>query len=342
MIKKVLLIAAALILAISCSKNNPTTPTNNGDTGIGNTGGGSIIEEGTGTSSPTTIADFLKKHEGRYYSEEFSEQYGITTRYIYYRIESGKIYEEESKTEIQGNKTISGNKLQIEIQGNQSSQYGSDWNPHIEILNFSDNSIQEFYKMVFTKENFTTLSGYDIVTTISQAGKYAGNYYVYGGDTDTEITKEYLFTIDDKGNIYSVKDYVSKIRCSLNGNVLTLEFPEAKYNFIIEANRAIASILINNIEQTSTMRKSDLLTPYAGTYSEGSITLTVDEANAVITPADLMNPSAILNGNNLTIYDHRYIDNTAKVEEHKIVFNGDGTATYTKPNGVDTVTLKKN
>ena len=52
MIKKVLLIAAALILAISCSKNNPTTPTNNGDTGIGNTGGGSIIEEGTGTSSP--------------------------------------------------------------------------------------------------------------------------------------------------------------------------------------------------------------------------------------------------------------------------------------------------
>ena len=90
------------------------------------------------------------------------------------------------------------------------------------------------------------------------------------------------------------------------------------------------------------MRKSDLLTPYAGTYSEGSITLTVDEANAVITPADLMNPSAILNGNNLTIYDHRYINNTAKVEEHKIVFNGDGTATYTKPDNGGTVILKKN
>ena len=59
MIKKVLLIAAALILAISCSKNNPTTPTNNGDTGIGNTGDSGIIE---GPETPaTTVTEFLKK-----------------------------------------------------------------------------------------------------------------------------------------------------------------------------------------------------------------------------------------------------------------------------------------
>ena len=53
MIKKVLLIAAFIIFAVSCSKA-PTDPTNNG-----NTGDSGIIE---GLETPaTTVTEFLKK-----------------------------------------------------------------------------------------------------------------------------------------------------------------------------------------------------------------------------------------------------------------------------------------
>lgn len=329
MIKKVLLIAAALILAISCSKNNPTTPTNNGDTGIGNTGGGSIIEEGTGTSSPTTIADFLSKHAGRYYS-------GTS---VYYRIEQGKIYEYDEKTEMQYNKTLSGNKLQIEIPGDMSSPNGYDKNDAIEILNFSDGSLELFRKEIFLKESFSLDNQYEKFNTISGLANYEGNYYQYSGSG-----RFCLFLIDNQGNIYFLKEQIASMikECSLNQNILTITFDGGKYECILEQNRAILSIFQNGVEKSEICKKSDLLTPYIGIYSGEGVTLTVDEANAVITPADLMNPSAILNGNNLTIYDHRYINNTAKVEEHKIVFNADGTATYTKPDNGGTVILKKN
>ncbi|MEI0701353.1 hypothetical protein [Brachyspira intermedia] len=335
MIKKVLLIAAFIIFAVSCSKT-PTDPNN------GNTGDSGIINGGSGTTEPTAISDFLKNHSGRYYVENTDTQYGITTRYIGYRIEDGKIYENVSKNEMNGNKTLSGNKLQIESQGYQSSQYGSDWNPYIEILNFSDNTIQSFYKMIFTKENFATINGYEKITTINGAEKYAGNYYQYTGEAPS-ITKYYLFTIDDKGNIYSEQKMASQLKCSLNGNILTLEFPQGKYNCLLEANRAIASIFVNNVEQSSIMKKSDLLTPYIGTYSGEGTTLTVNETDAVITSDNLMNPKAILNGSNLIIYEYEYINNTANVKEHKIVFSDDKkTATYTKPDNGGTVTLTIN
>ncbi|MCZ9878956.1 hypothetical protein [Brachyspira hyodysenteriae] len=53
MIKKVLLIAAFIIFAVSCSKT-PTNPNN------GNTGDSGIINGGSGTTEPTAISDFLK------------------------------------------------------------------------------------------------------------------------------------------------------------------------------------------------------------------------------------------------------------------------------------------
>ena len=74
MMKKVLLITAALILAISCSES-PTDPNGTGD--------GGLIDNGI--TDPNQISAFLNNHQGRYYSE--SSENGITSRYIYYRID---------------------------------------------------------------------------------------------------------------------------------------------------------------------------------------------------------------------------------------------------------------
>lgn len=60
MMKKVLLITAALILAISCS-GSPTDPNDTGD--------GGLIDEGSGITDPNQISAFLNNHQGRYYSE---------------------------------------------------------------------------------------------------------------------------------------------------------------------------------------------------------------------------------------------------------------------------------
>lgn len=342
MIKKVLLIAAALILAISCSKNNPTTPTNNGDTGIGNTGGGSIIEEGTGTSSPTTIADFLKKHEGRYY-DEYEYQSGninIIERDIRLRIENGKIYNGNEKTEndmSQAKIILSGNKLQLEFIGNDSLKENSG----ITLFNFTDNTIQVYAKQILKKENFQIPNGYIEVGTLNGAAAYTGSYYQwYQASSSSPMVKSYIFTIDENGKIYakqSMKDW----KYELNGNILSYYITEEnitlKYTFIMEQDRAINDVIYQNDEEVfMEYKKSDLLTPYVGIYSGENITLTVDEADAIMTPT-LNNYTSILNGNVLTIYE---LSSTMK--EHKIVFNADGTATYTKPDNGGTVILKKN
>ncbi|WP_157150335.1 hypothetical protein [Brachyspira sp. SAP_772] len=329
MMKKVFLITAALILAISCS-GSPTDPT----------GDGGLIDEGSGTTDPNQISAFLNKYPGRYYVEDADGAI-----YINYRIEGSKIYEGESTTEMQGSKTLSGNKLQVEIPGNTSSQYGSDWNTSMEILNFSDSGIQVFQKLILSKDNFSTISGYQKVTTISGLKKYAGNYYQYQGYNDgtgsSTVEKYSIFTIDSSGNIYITNNMASQTRCSLDGDVLTLDFTDGVYKCILQENRAIASTFINNVEYSTTSKKSDLLTPYKGTYTGEAVTLTVDEADAVITSGNLMNPTAILNGKDLIIYDSWRENDVPKKEEHKIVFNDDGTATYTKPDSTE-VTLTKN
>ncbi|MEI0540531.1 hypothetical protein [Brachyspira pulli] len=339
MLKKVLLMIAVMIFAFSCS--SPSDP-NNG--GTGDTGDGSIIDEGSGTTDQTSISDFLKKYSGRYHSEVASE-YGGMTRYIYYRIEDGKIYEKESQIEMQYKKTLLGNKIQVEIPGDETSIYGSDRNSNIEIFNFYNDKIQIFYKYVFQKENFNIPKGYEIVGTFSQAAQYAGNYYEYEGEEgyNEGIKKYNLFIIDESGNIYIEKTPDAQtITCTLKGNVLTLSFGEGSYECILEATRAIISIQQNNQEQSFIYKKSDLLTPYKGTYTGNGVTLTVNEANAEFTPNNLTNPSAILNGNNLVIYEHIIYNDTLTVKEHKIVFSEDKkTATYTYPDTQQKVTLTR-
>lgn len=339
MIKKVLLIAAALILAISCSKNNPTDPTNNGSV---NNGGGSIIDENTGTSNPTSISDFLKKHEGRYY-DEYEYQSGninIIERDIRLRIENGKIYNGNEKTEndmSQAKIILSGNKLQLEFIGNDSLKENSG----ITLFNFTDNTIQVYAKQILKKENFQIPNGYIEVGTLNGAAAYTGSYYQwYQASSSSPMVKSYIFTIDENGKIYakqSMKDW----KYELNGNILSYYITEEnitlKYTFIMEQDRAINDVIYQNDEEVfMEYKKSDLLTPYVGIYSGENITLTVDEADAIMTPT-LNNYTSILNGNVLTIYE---LSSTMK--EHKIVFNADGTATYTKPDNGGTVTLTIN
>ena len=321
MLKKVLLMIAVMIFAFSCSK----TPTDPNGSGTSDTGGG-IIDGGSGTSDQTTIADFLSKHAGRYYS-------GTS---VYYRIEPGKIYEYDEKTEMQYNKTLSGNKLQIEIPGDMSSPNGYDKNDAIEILNFSDGSLELFRKEIFLKESFSLDNQYEKFNTISGLANYEGNYYQYSGSG-----RFCLFLIDNQGNIYFLKEQIASMikECSLNQNILTITFDGGKYECILEQNRAILSIFQNGVEKSEICKKSDLLTPYIGIYSGEGVTLTVDEANAVI--ENIYATSAILNGNNLTIYEG-YSEDPAGIKEHKIVFSEDKkTATYTKPDGTGTVTLSR-
>lgn len=213
MIKKVLLIAAALILAISCSKNNPTTPTNNGDTGIGNTGGGSIIEEGTGTSSPTTIADFLNKHAGTYHNKENS---GAAIR-----IENGEIYYDYNMSSYQfiGKKTLSDNKLQIY---GQNEGY-SDINPYIYIFNFYDDSIKLYNKDVLLKEAFNKPNELVQIKKVAGLSAYEGNYYSF----DRNIQKEYIHAIDKDGYFYGLQEFKdTNPTVQLKGNILEISYQQ--------------------------------------------------------------------------------------------------------------------
>lgn len=332
MMKKVLLIAAAFILAISCSKS-PTDPNDNNN----DTGDGGLIDEDSGIKDQTTISDFLNKNQGRYYIEGADG-----TISVIYRIEGGKIY--ESETEMQGNKILSGSKLQVEIPVNLSGTSAYEKNSYIMIFNFSDSGIKVFYKLVFAKDDFSNIDGYQKIGTFSELGQYAGNYYQYDEDSSaSQIIKYNLFKIDDSGNIYVEQSMASEVNCSLNGEELTLDFTDGVYKCILQANRAIASIFVNNVEQSSMYKKSDLLTPYKGTYTGEGVTLTVSEATASIdTIAGSGNIAAILNGNNLIVYKSWYESSGLKKEEHKITFNEDKTtATYTKPDGTGTVTLTK-
>lgn len=335
MIKKVLLIAAFIIFAVSCSKT-PTDP-NNGNNNNGNTGDGGMINEGTGTVDPNEIAIFLGKHSGRFYYKSTQEIY------VDIRIENSKIYNTIDKTEIKDKIILSGNKLQIETVGNESYGNANDRNSRIYVYDFTDNNnVKLFTKYIFIKENFNKPADYVKIGQISGAGIYAGSYYEWVTGTDyTSIVKDYMFAIDQDGNIYADKS-MENVTCSLSGNILDLTFTTMgmKYSYILEANRAIISIYDDNNNMTyQNLQKSDLLTPYIGTYSGNSITLRVDEANADIN--GIINTSAVLNGNTLIIYEMIYgSSNGTQIKEHKVVFNDNGTATYTKPDG-STVELTK-
>ncbi|WP_020003459.1 hypothetical protein [Brachyspira innocens] len=352
MIKKVLLIAAALILAISCSKNNPTTPTNNGDTGIGNTGGGSIIEEGTGTSSPTTIADFLKKHEGRYYIQYDK---AINPQEI---IENGKIYDissSEEGVEITGQMTLLDNKLQIE-----TINYIEPMNKIIYLYTFENNGITKSTKDIYMKEPTSSTSGYKQLAKVNGLEKYAGSYYNYYYGTQNSMPEKSInFIIDNNGYIYTqipegVQVQIKNI--ALNGDNLVMEMSQIitenaqSYTYNVELSMIFKdSYMIENYQKLDgeyqnidDLKKSDLLTPYIGTYNstDGSnITLMITSYRATLIIGGYGYTSGILLGNTLTTTIGSDANN---YKDYVIVFSDDKqTATYTDPDTQQKITLTK-
>lgn len=322
MIKKVLLIVAALILAISCSEP-PTDPNNNGNnTGNGNNngnGGNTIITD------PNKISEFLQNHEGRYYNE--LENY--TT---FFRVENGKIYASAETTELPLDKmTLSGNKIKLEYEGNDANKESSS----MTVFNFINDTLQVNTFPIYKKEAFSIPQNYVEVPNITASASYTGNYYNWSEGSSGK-DKYYFISIDSNGKIYVSKD--SNKIFELNGNILsvteTVSEGNSKYEYIIENDKLVGDkIFLNGSEYyLINIKKSDLLTPYAGTYSGEGTTLTVSEIDAVISSITIT--GAILNGVTLTLYE-------TSGTKHTIVFNNDKTkATYTKPDNT-IVTLTK-
>lgn len=339
MVKKILLITAFIIFAVSCSKT-PTDPNNNGS---GNTGDGGIIEEGTGTSDSTSIADFLKKHEGRYY-EERNDGY----IYVNCRIENGEIYESYNSTPISGTKILSGNKLQIQYKDSYN-------NEKIYIFNFIDGKIYEYNKSICKKDNFSELQGFiKVGTPISSLAQYSGNYY-----TLYNQEKEYSYIlIGNDGQIYapnytdeSGTEIYKYKNVSFANNTISIsmsysyqgESAEITITYLIKDGRLIdGDQYINGKLDSTELKKSDLLNDYIGTsYSSADgVTLNIYQDYAGIIGRVQVNGSTILLGNTMTI--SQYVQSSSSYKIHTIVFSDDKqTATYTDPDTKKEITLTK-
>ena len=149
--------------------------------------------------------------------------------------------------------------------------------------------------------------------------------------------------IGPDGQIYS-QNHLKDFTFTLNGNKLTATGTDGintiKNDFTIENNKLIIDLygdLNGNPYPTNKLDKSDLLTPYIGTYTGTGVTLVVDEVNAVINGQTSSFINAVLTGKTITIYEEKFGNYTTST----IVFNDDKkTATYTKPDG-STVELTK-
>lgn len=222
-------------------------------------------------------------------------------------------------------------------------------------LNFlNDGNIDMLHNGIFVKEKYKTVYNIKWGSPIDGLKKYSGNYFIYDSvENYPPEGKDYLLLIDENGQIYNEIE-PKEIKISLNNNVLVIEgaIPDYdnnlikfKYEYYLKNDKAILSRQwMNDKEIKSTLKKYDLFTPYNGTYksSDSSITLTVTSANAVISSTTHKDECvSLLSGNTLSIYEYYQSGNAWANKLHKIVFNGDGTATYTKPDGAGTVTLKK-
>lgn len=348
MLKKVLLIAAALILAISCSES-PTDPNNN------NTGDGDLIDEGSGTTNPTEISAFLNEHAGRYYSQ-YDKSISIRER-----IEDGKIYNDmyssEENLEITGTMTLLDNKLQIE-----TTNYSKPLNKLIYLYTFNNNGISKSIKDIYEKEPVSSTTGYRQLAKVNGLEKYAGTYYNYSymssGELPPQPEKSIYLIIDNSGYIYvpiSEQAQVQIKNIALNGNNLVMEMSHTMtengqsytYNveqsIIFKNNYIIENYIKVNGEyqQLYDYKKSDLLTPYIGDYNstDGSdITLMVKSNKPTLIINSTGYSDGILLGNTLTI--SAYISEN-NYKEYVIVFSDNNqTATYTKPDGTEVILTK--
>ena len=146
------------------------------------------------------ISEFIKKHNGVYYSIYEDNSLGI--RYI---IDSDLIYNGYSREVISTMKTLVGNKLQIYIEGKKSgssANLGYEMNDEMYTFNFgSDGNIYLFANAIFHRENYQKpTTGYEtkIGEPIQELITYSGNYYYY----DYDDTKKYYILIDQSGQVY--------------------------------------------------------------------------------------------------------------------------------------------
>ena len=181
---------------------------------------------------------------------------------------------------------------------------------------------------------------------VDELNKYAGNYFI---DYQAIGIKTYEILIDNNGQVY--KQYVyNNNTVALENNILSISYDYLssvkRDTYILEQNRLIQGESYKDDvleENTSTrnLSKSDLLTPYIGTYksTDGNSQLNIYEYSATLKiNNEYKSVTSILLGTTLTKYVY---NSTSKAyEQHKIVFNND-QAVYTSPDGQTTVTLTK-
>ncbi|WPC24209.1 hypothetical protein N4239_00070 [Brachyspira hyodysenteriae] len=333
MIKKLLLIAMFIIFILSCSGNNSNQ----------------IINK-TVITNASEISNFLKRYDGRYYHKhEFTN--GSYT-HVAFRIENGNLYIGEDKTPV-NELYLSGNSLELNVNGN--TQLSNTYNQIYSIIevNLFDDHLKFSGKNIFDKEDFNIPDeDYIVIKQFKELGNYAGNYYIPTYDSNGQIkVKNYTILIDKEGNIYGYKGMTNVgMTFTLNGNMLQSEHNDKNNEKVImsyelEKDRIIYQInFIYGKEYSYELMKSDIFTPYLGTYSSGDIIVKVEENNASINTSKGDYHSSIINGNDLTISEIFFENNENPIEikEHKIIFSDDKTkASYIKADGTTIELIKQ-
>ena len=346
MYKKILLTIFISLLILNCSATI-TDPSPKKEIDIGD---GSFIDptpqpnpkpEEIIITDPGKISEFIKKHNGVYYSRYEDDSLGV--RYI---IDSDLIYNGYG-TEVKATmKTLLGNKLQIYIEGKKvsSGALGYEMNDEMYTFNFgSDGNIYLFANAIFHKDAYQQTSGYDtkIGEPIAGLAIYSGNYYYY----DYDDTKKYYILIDQSGQVYMDNNFkINYSKAELSNNVLIISYTKTggtsikeELHFYDKSGSSDYKLIfgntwINNQLQYETLIKYNLFSPYSGTYksADNTITLTITTTDAKINTVRYSYTPVVI-GNTLIIYQYSSREGN---KEHKFVFSDDKMkATYTKPDG---------
>ena len=344
MYKKILLTIFISLLILNCSATI-TNPNPEKEIDIGD---GSFIDptprpgqtpEEVIITDQGQISEFIKNHNGVYYSRYEDDSLGV--RYI---IDSDLIYNGYGTEVISTMKTLVGNKLQIYIEGKKTTVSGYDMNDEMYTFNFgSDGNIYLFANAIFHKDTYSEQKGYtnSIGEPIQELIPYSGNYYYY----DYDDSKKYYILIGGNGQVYidnNLKINYSKVELSNSVLIITYKQTGGKstkeeLHFYDKAGGSDYKLIfgntwINNQLQYETLTKHDLFSTYSGIYksADNTITLTITTTDAKINTVPY-SYTPVLIGNTLTIYQYSSREGN---KEHKFVFSDDKTkAAYTKPDG---------
>ena len=344
MYKKILLTIFISLLILNCSATI-TNPNPEKEIDIGD---GSFIDptprpgqtpEEVIITDQGQISEFIKNHNGVYYSRYEDDSLGV--RYI---IDSDLIYNGYGTEVISTMKTLVGNKLQIYIEGKKTTVSGYDMNDEMYTFNFgSDGNIYLFANAIFHKDTYSEQKGYtnSIGEPIQELIPYSGNYYYY----DYDDTKKYYILIDQNGQVYIDENLkINYSKAELSNSVLIITYKQTggkstkeELHFYDKAGGSDYKLIfgntwINNQLQYETLTKHDLFSTYSGIYksADNTITLTITTTDAKINTVPY-SYTPVLIGNTLTIYQYSSREGN---KEHKFVFSDDKTkAAYTKPDG---------